>query len=461
MNSEYVTLKNRALSIHKMIKSNKKKIYPIPYLNDIYADLDKVYLDFISKHLIEEDIDDPNQLFLIKKFIDITNESVLSLLQNASHIRNPKAITIPIREKFEQTDSDALYLPELIWNVNYYIGEASRRYNDFINNSLDINYKLNKKIYRFGIPHFYQDNVLMSGIIGHELGHYLDLHSGLNISEKLLVKFSNNEFLLNDLKDFVVSGNGLITDDTTKKEIIRLFIVNRNLYFVNWLNEFVADSLGVILYGPCSIFSSEYLIQSVSLIHGQVKDGSSVTHPRNVIRSKFKLRTLNFMDYSDEDLPKVFLDEIERNHKKWIDAESELNIQETIGLGSYNNIPYGIGNLSTVLERIEEFFLNQIDFIVKECREAVDQSIVYTPSEMIESINVLSQKIGDLLPPNDLLDGKPSDSISIINAGWLAYLNPSDLLSNRYSSKYEQLETINNLLERALEVSFIHRRWLE
>ena len=37
--NNYLTLKNRATAVYKLIMKHQKKNYPIPYLNDLFVEL--------------------------------------------------------------------------------------------------------------------------------------------------------------------------------------------------------------------------------------------------------------------------------------------------------------------------------------------------------------------------------------------------------------------------------------
>ncbi|MBP1042425.1 hypothetical protein I6N95_15505 [Vagococcus sp. BWB3-3] len=457
IHNNYLTLKNRAIQVYKLIQDHQKKKYPIPYLNDLFQELEIIYNGFIDKYLSKEEVSDITILDLVKinKFVNGTNSLILGTLHNASVIKNPKSITIPIKEMLEMTQSSSVYIPELIWDVNYYIGEVTSVYNRLVK-SIGLDVTLNIPLYRFGIPHFYQDDALMSGILGHELGHYFDLFGNLDISEKLLITFVNDSSLIDELKPYIVFEEGASLVEVDKNEIVQLFL--SDMYLNNWLNEFVADTIGIALYGPASFFSSERLIQSITIepVAGKVKaDSSSDTHPRNKLRYQVKKRVLEILDY---DLPQIFQDEIDRCEQIWENAIKLYPSGNTI-VGKMHNKIVGLSVNQESLGIIETYLMKKIDTIINFCLAEMPRELIYQPQQMTESIEVLAEKLGQLLPPNELAPNSPSDSISIINAGWLAYLVPSKLLKRQYRTNTELIQAINSMLTRGLEVAAIHRRW--
>lgn len=457
--NKYLTLKNKAFLVYKLIKKNQKQKYPTPFLNKLFVQLGDVYSDFSNRFLLSETGEDitHSDLCNMAKFIDATNNMVLTTLDNASNIKNPKAITIPIREMIERNGDSTVYIPELIWETNYYIGEISNVYNRFIQ-SIGIESLLDIKLYRFGIPHFYQDDVLMSGILGHELGHYFDLYGGLRVTEQLLTIFTNDKDFVNSLIPFVVSENGMILNEGTKIEVVKLFLTKSRLYMENWVKEFVADVLGIMLYGPSSFFSSERLIQSSHIYQEESEgfDRGVVSHPRSLLRYIIKKQTFEYLNY--DNLPESFISEIEKSKAVWMSARVGYVTQiETIG--SVKDTKVGFRANECALKLIEKYLIGKFHLIIEYCFKAIPDQLIYSPSVMDESLKQLCAKLGQMLPPNEVFYNKPSDNISIINAGWLAYFEPSNLLNTQYPSNDELLEAINSMLIRALEVSSIHRRW--
>lgn len=461
LETNYYTLKNRSISVQSLIKSHLKHKYPIPYLNDLFSELDMIYSAFIEKYLVDENANKitNHELLIINKFINGTNQAILSLLSNASSVKTPNSITIPVREKLQEGIHKAVYVPELIWDVNYYIGEITQSYNRYVE-SIGLDLKLNTQLYRFGIPYFYQDDALMSGILGHELGHYFDLHYSLNISETLLAKFVNDADFIDALVPFVVSEGAFVKDIDMKREIVALFLTKHNLYFKNWVREFVADVLGVMIYGPASFFSAERLFQAGN-INGsptqQITSIASKSHPNNKLRCKIKIVTLEKLEYTT--LPTTFVDEIQRSERVWDDC-NEQYCEDIIIVSQQNGKNVGIKANKDCLKKMEDYLDLKLISIIDTCNEKLPENLMYQPEVMNNCIEELADKLGELLPPNELSCNYPSDSISIINAGWLVYFNPSELLKRQYNTNDRLLDAINSLLVRALEVASIHRRWL-
>lgn len=457
--NNYLTLKNRATAVYKLIMKHQKKNYPIPYLNDLFVELETIYTMFIKKYFASEDGLEisAGELFKINRFINTTNELVLATLNNASTINNPKAITIPIKEKLEKSNGSAVYVPELIWMVNYYVGEISGVYNRIVK-SIGLDSSLGIHLYRFGIPHFYQDDVLMSGIIGHELGHYFDLYGGLDISEKILAKLTNDSNFIDSLLQFVVCENNETLDTGSKQEVVKMFLIQHHMK--NWIREFIADVLGIVFYGPASFFASERLIQSVNFNNEDIdsSDLVSITHPCNLLRLNIKKLALKKMGY--DNLPDPFVSEIEKSTLVWERASRIYNRDVRI-IGKVRGKNVGFDANPASLSLIEEYLSTHFEYIIEFCLSEVPEELVYHTKAMEDSIEILANKLGQLLPPNELHHNVPSDSISIINAGWLAYFLPSQLLISKYKNNDELLEAINNMLIRSLEVASIHRRWID
>lgn len=223
-------------------------------------------------------------------------------------------------------------------------------------------------------------------------------------------------------------------------------------YFKNWIQEFVADIIGICLYGLASFFAYQHVIFSnikISMIgeRHKISDNIFETHPRNTIRTFMMIKTLKKLKYNNYANKKT-LDLIEEYYQIWNECIIENN------------------NIIFIL--LEEFLKDESDFLIDSVineLKILSDNLIYDFSKLKVIVPHAVEKIINVIPPNEI-KGEPIDEISILNAGWIAYLLEYDkiketLNSEDYSFKdFEIKEIVDNLIKKAILASDIHSRWL-
>ncbi|MGR5912241.1 hypothetical protein ACT7DG_15265 [Bacillus cereus] len=177
-----------------------------------------------------------------------------------------------------------------------------------LENEIGISRYTNKKIIDLTFPNQHKDNIFLSGIFAHEIGHYFDRNK--NIWSGVFTKIVQENHYIQDLKPFFHKPDGTPVTDAEVLTLLNQQILG------SWIQEAVADCVAVHLLGPAFIFSSqELLISIIGRLYVQTRhllDMPSPTHPRSGLRLDFQINTLKSLNLYDS-LPsevKTLLDTI-------------------------------------------------------------------------------------------------------------------------------------------------------
>ncbi|BBI34945.1 M48 family metalloprotease [Cohnella abietis] len=409
--------------------------------------LNKLFFSFFNS-------DDPSQIsqqdiqvmsYLFRYFL----MNIYPRIEHSTDSHHPLEVMIPVKEIIEKITPGANVITSPEYAINYSIGEIWQCLARPIN-SLNKFPTINEnKTIMLTFPKLHKNNVLFGCIMGHEIGHYIDLHCGFDLSSilyKQLCQFIN----IQSIRPYVVNGQQL-----TDQEIqLSLPDMLRPVYY-NWVKEYVADILGIILYGPASHFSSEQIFMLYGVEQGAeiLKDSIAQSHPRRIARSRIKRRTmekLNFTSYLSSDVIQL----MDSWHHGWENAQGMTFTYET------NSFKFN----HAILIELEELFLSNldqiIDAIISFC--SVKSIPMYTSTEFNQITGRLVAKIEGLIPPNEL-DGNPVSSISILNAGWISYFQSLQVICDetKNQDKNAAQDILNNLIRKALYSGHIHRRWID
>lgn len=349
---------------------------------------------------------------------------------------------LPIRNILKKLNSKHLFITEPCLEYNYAVSL-------FMGSKIGIYFKLEEdeipEIIKIIFPILHKDDILNGAVMGHEFGHFLDLHYKLDITGKVIAKY-----MLNPIFEEIYKETMKKTSLSVTKEEFKVLLLKK--YFKNWIQEFVADIIGICLYGLASFFAYQHVIFSnikISMIgeRHKISDNIFETHPRNTIRTFMMIKTLKKLKYNNYANKKT-LDLIEEYYQIWNESIIENN------------------NIIFIL--LEEFLKDESDFLIDSVineLKILSDNLIYDFSKLKVIVPHAVEKIINVIPPNEI-KGEPIDEISILNAGWIAYLLEYDkiketLNSEDYSFKdFEIKEIVDNLIKKAILASDIHSRWL-
>lgn len=462
--------KLRALKeeIH-VIKGKFKELKLLTYPD---GDVEKVII-YMQKlaYKIDEKIDEYKNSNVDMIYVSYLSDIVrvfykyVCCVLNSDIRNNPREIMIPIKEILKEINSDHLFITEPYTEFNYAVGEILSG-DAFLSllKFLDISFEIDTRIIRLIFPVLHQNDILGGAVMGHELGHYLDLHYPMKLSEKILVKFINKINLLDYIEFFCKSEQYEL--NINPKDIVRAELPNFVLY--KWIKEIVADIIGVFLYNISSYFSLQHVLSvsaGIDKEQGKSYQGFNETHPRNSMRTFVILETfkkINLFENIDENLKNRIYEYKDIWNKALESVFEEKRYRTSIDKNIYIIIN------SKYLYRLEDDLKNNLDWMIDLIYneiKTISEKILYDCNNFKDNIPIAIDRILNIVPPNEV-DGKPLDSISILNSGWIVYMTKFDEMKKNLNSNeikfidYEVKEIIDNLLKKATVTSNIHRRWL-
>jgi hypothetical protein len=457
-------------ALRKQIEKFKENNYPSVKLKEFVDELYNINNSFIKifYNLNSNKINSSEIYFFNQIFSYFMNQVVGKALFADTH-QHPLEIMIPVKELIQKLNDDVDFITVPEWNINYAIGDIWSDLYKYINmlKQRDINMDIDiqdKKIVQLIFPLLHKNNILLGGILGHEFGHYLDIHYTNSKMTQEILLICKNHPNINDLAQYLDYNFALSLNPLAISEITNLMVTNSILE--SWIQEVVADVIGIILYGISSHFSCEKVFMFSRVFEkNKLVDGFSISHPRCSMRSKVRIATLEHLNYENI-LEEELVNIIKEYDKSWENScvqdyqevySNELNIY-----GSPTNVKINLNNKSCKL--IEEIILDNIQKIIDIIEKNIPSEIKYNFSNIRDVAMPLAKKISNLIPPNELLK-RPVDSISIMNSGWIAYyLYKNEIKSflqeyNPEEQDLKAMEMINNLMSKALMSSHIHRRW--
>ncbi|MBK1809709.1 hypothetical protein JHL18_03530 [Clostridium sp. YIM B02505] len=464
ISNKLITLKEQVDVLKIKFKELTLMSYPdsnieivINYMSDIANKLDE-RLSYYNENGINN-----WELKLISKVIQAFYNMV-GYIAKCDVKNHPREIMIPIRELLNNTEKDHIFITEPQWELNYSVGLLMNKNFKEALKMCGIVLEEDINIIKLAFPKLHQDNILGGAIMAHELGHYFDLHYSLELSEKAIVQIINSIDLDKYISNIYSHMKEYTQDLEEMKRILKSNIPN--IILRSWIQETVADILGIAFYGLASFLASENLsiyYSDINESQSQFLQQFSITHPRDSFRNYIRIATLAKLGYLEKVDGKI-LSKLEEYQKQWEESTT----------APFRAISYQVSDVISIIVN-NRYLLNLendikcnldwiIDFVLDEIK-SVSGELIYESDEFVKDIHSLIEKITMVIPPNEI-DRSPVNSVSIINSGWISYiLNSEDIKNtmggyNGASKEIDVKNLINSLLKKATLTSNIHRRWI-
>jgi len=140
-------------------------------------------------------------------------------------------------------------------------------------------------LFLLNIPAVESGQILIHGVLAHELGHAL--YNTHKIAQDLLPRIKLNESLIKALSKNLFERQQAQQNPTPELRLRDLVTQEVTERIHGWVNELSSDAIGIRLFGPGLFFAEVHLLTSFSHV-----DQSSKTHPPPRLRVKLMLRML-------------------------------------------------------------------------------------------------------------------------------------------------------------------------
>jgi len=288
------------------------KAYPSDTVKKfIENDLKMIITEF--KEIAHKDLNNNKDCFSEKNKIAnyIWEREVLQKIAKAVANTDFKSHPLEIMNVFrdlikdiEKNDFEILTIPRE--EMNFSFSEIWFKLKIFLEKELNMSgFTVNKKFIKLTFPKNQKNNLLLSGIFFHEIGHYLVEEN--NLADKIFqnIDFSSDNFLSLKKCIHVYNGNQL-----GPVELINIF---KDYYLINWIKELLSDILAVYTVGPTFVFSMfNFVINSTNVNNFQndnLINNCSVSHPRFSFRFNLMSKALKELKIYNE-LPSPLRDKI-------------------------------------------------------------------------------------------------------------------------------------------------------
>jgi|GEM_PF-1900238 len=440
------------------------KAYPSDTVKKfIENDLKMIITEF--KEIAHKDLNNNKDYFSEKTIIAnyIWEQEALQKIAKAVANTDFKSHPLEIMNVFrdlikdiEKNDFEILTIPRE--EMNFSFNEIWFKLKIFLEKELNMNdFTVDRKFIRLTFPKNHKNNLLMSGIFFHEIGHYLVEEN--NLADRIFqnIDFSSADFLSLKKCIYVYNGNQL-----GQVELINIF---KGSYLTNWIKELLSDILAVYTVGPAFIFSMFNLVINSTSVNDFYNDNlrniHSLSHPSFSFRFELILKALKELEIYNE-LPKLLKDKI----KSYQNAYANSNNQQPNRSGDIriNNINYRIQESKFLFQKLEKIISDLIPDMLAESERLLGDSNIINKDKLDQAEKFAEQRIKEVIPPNEL-NNTAADPIAIINSGWYAKLLYKNSLKKRVgktdgkNGDYDLNLLINDLMKYSLRTSRIQRRW--
>lgn len=314
------------------------------------------------------------------------------------------------------------------------IAEPLRRLADQL--SLKSSSGLPDRLFVVNIPAVESGQILIHGILAHELGHAL--YKKNDLAGKLLPDIRVNEALVKAMSEAPQPQGP--PPGLRLREWITEQVTSR---ITGWVRELSSDAIGIRLFGPALFFAEVHLMTGFKHI-----DQGSVSHPPNRLRVKLMMRMLKQL---------YAVDKLHQNLQVFLRSWDEVSVAPIMARSTFDKL---------ALESVSE---KAIELIIQASATAVPEPQSYTATQFDKDVAELSPLFMNYIPPGETGPcgrGAPVELASIINAGWYVYLCDFEtfrikLHAGDSGTRFAAATKLHELVLKALEISEMKTAWEE
>ena len=362
---------------------------------------------------------------------------LLGFVDGSEVHRSPGQLIRPLRRYVRSIIPASEIIVKSKAELNYSIqdiAEPLRKLSSII--SLQSSSGLPERLFVVNIPAVESGQILIHGVLAHELGHTLYRKHAL--AGKLLPDIKVNEELIKEMSETPQPQGpppGLrlrewITEQATSR-------------ITGWVMELSSDAIGIRLFGPALFFAEVHLMTAFKHI-----DQGSVSHPPNRLRVKLMMRMLKQFYPVDK-----FHESLQAFLRDWDEAAAAPIAPRT----TFDQL---------AIEAINE---GALDLIIQASATAVPEAQSYKATQFDKDAAVLSPLFLNYIPPGETGPyghELPVELVSIINAGWHVYLCDFERFRKRLhpgdsGTRFAAATKLHELVLKALEISEMKTAWVE
>lgn len=465
-----------SFSLNRRLDELKYKDYPSNTsieLIQIFKYINKYVLDSLIKQkndLYRPPVDDKNKLIYeesVRRQIIRYNDLLFLLHYSIQYVEESSTdhislgTTYPIESIIKNFKPKSKFILRPDWEFNYSFFELTDAIKDTFTNVIpnieDILHDFKDGLAILSFPSTEKNNIFLHCALSHEIGHFFTINSenfegilsDIKLDESLLDSIVNKK-LTQKLKDVAIS------EDFKEKNRIRAKIIEDcTKIIVTWIHELSADLFAIHIFGPSYLFAlSKIMLDRLDI------DYNSEDHPSTRYRVNLILKELGDIGYYS-------------SLKKKKSFFGEVLIGEEV-LSEIEKVKKSLENIKT-RPNAEIFAIcyDAIEKIIVDLKEQVRKEVKSADFEIEnfhKEIPALVSAIERFIPPNEILEfgkqiSKPSNLISILNAGWIFYLTRKEKLfknldANTLEQKFIVESKLNDMILKAIELSQAHEMWL-
>jgi len=292
-------------------------------------------------------------------------------------------------------------------------------------------------LFVLSIPAVESGQILIHGVLAHELGHAL--YNKWEIAKDLLPKIRFKEDLVKGLTKAMFENQLKQGEPTPELQLRKQATQEISARISGWVKELCCDAIGIRLFGPALFFAEAHLLTSFRPI-----DKSSPTHPAPRLRVRLMIRLLKQL---------YRLEKWRSQLQEFSQAWDEVSAGTVVWTNSYDQI---------ALDAIDDVAL---DLISDASSTATSSLQRYSCERFTADVAALAPLFLNLIPPGEI-GGKPVSIAAIINSGWHVYLCDfevfrASLHSGDRDTRFAAAAKLHELVLKALEISEIRTAWEE